>query len=614
MPGLLQPSTSWEQKKAEPVYSMGLLDLGDGRVMSGGLQLDMTNKRVVSTSFTSDWKCLRCPQHKLEPALKMCGAADSNCQKQVIIIADQSFPAVLPVAGHEGCLKIILVENGSLEGLMEELVKQVGNIRVPPGSAILAFSAAHLANVGVEQNVRDLVALEDKIKKKFRQETIFQPLPPVLLGGTDNTNLIRSLFKLSMWVEQYYVGDNCLDKTNMLARCILMELGRGEMSNIEMRRYALPVINSSQATRVWVSGGHDSRAVPCIISPLTHSMETKYVAGLVEEIRAKMALDLDPQPMVDRSLGEQAHPKSKVDILVVGSANAPQLATALRAKGKTFDVLTSKTWTISRAAAEHVAGQVKNVIQTEDPEIIVMQLIDTSSFYVRKEDGSRQLPTPGPDGVLHLEGEVVVCTRDTQFEHLRALKPLFDVVGRKRCVWVAPTPRYVVAGCCEDTSHAPNRRDNYFLDDIGAQLDTFKRNLKDHIHGLNKKNIKVADPSLDLRGMSLEEIWGTDPVNPTEGAMPKIADGILLMASKLLNRQQDNQQSAVPRGGGNTRPRGAQRGGSYRGGRGGQNRLQEYYDRQEYDNQNRGRWHDPSYANGGRGHRGGHRDYRARPY
>jgi hypothetical protein len=67
------------------------------------------------------------------------------------------------------------------------------------------------------------------------------------------------------------------------------------------------------------------------------------------------------------------------------------------------------------------------------------------------------------------------------------------------------------------------------------------------------------------------------------GAMPKIADRILLMASKLLNRQQDNQQSAVPRGGGNTRPRGDQRGGSYRGGRGGQNRLQEYYDRQEYD-------------------------------
>jgi hypothetical protein len=42
-------------------------------------------------------------------------AADSSCSKQVIVIADQSFPAVLPVSGQEGCLKIILVENGSLD-------------------------------------------------------------------------------------------------------------------------------------------------------------------------------------------------------------------------------------------------------------------------------------------------------------------------------------------------------------------------------------------------------------------------------------------------------------------------------------------------------------------
>jgi hypothetical protein len=341
-------------------------------------------------------------------------------------------------------------------------------------------------------------------------------------------------------------------------------------------------------------------------------METKYVAGLVEEIRAKMALDLDPQPMVEKTLGEQACPKRKVDILVVGSANAPRLATALRAKGKTCDILMTKTWKISRAAAEHVAGQVKDVIQNEDPEIIVMQLIDTSSFYIRKEDGSRQLPVAGPDGVLHLDGEVVVCTRDTQFEHLHALKPMFDVVGKKRCAWVAPTPRYVVASCCENPRHAPNRRDNYFLDDMGSQLDTFKRNLKDHIHGLNKKNIKVADPSLDLRGMTPEEIWGADPINPTPEAITKIADGVLLMAAKLLPRQQENQQSSVPRGGGSTRPRGGHRGGGYGGqGRGGQSNHQEYY---EYSNQNRGRWHDPSYAHGGRGHRGGHRDDRARPY
>jgi hypothetical protein len=62
-------------------------------------------------------------------------------------------------------------------------------------------------------------------------------------------------------------------------------------------------------------------------------METKFVTGLIEEIRAKMALDLDPHPIIDRALGEQARPRQKVDVLVVGAANAPLLAAALRAKG-----------------------------------------------------------------------------------------------------------------------------------------------------------------------------------------------------------------------------------------------------------------------------------------
>jgi hypothetical protein len=54
-------------KTADPVQGAGFLDLGYGRIMSGGLQLDMTNKCIVSTSFTADWKCLRCPQHTSGP-------------------------------------------------------------------------------------------------------------------------------------------------------------------------------------------------------------------------------------------------------------------------------------------------------------------------------------------------------------------------------------------------------------------------------------------------------------------------------------------------------------------------------------------------------------------
>jgi hypothetical protein len=272
----------------------------------------------------------------------------------------------------------------------------------------------------------------------------------------------------------------------------------------------------------------------------------------------------------------------------------------LRAKGKTVDVMESPFWTISRNSVQELAGQVKAVIAREEPELVIFQLIDNSSFYIRGEDGGRQLPRRTAED-HHLEGELFVCSRETQYEHLRTLRPLFDAVGKTNSLWLAPLPRYIVSGCCSNPRHAPNRMDPYFHDDMTAQLETFKRSIKDHIHSLQRKNIKVVDPNLDIRGMDPVDIWGEDPIKPQEEAAKKIVNGILLMASKFNDRppeQQQQRQSSEQRGRGRGAPRARGRG---RG------------SRTDYENRG-GRTHDPAYAHGGRGQRGGHMDYRARPY
>jgi hypothetical protein len=241
-----------------------------------------------------------------------------------------------------------------MDSLYEELIKQVGNRRVPPGSAVLSFSAAHLANVGLEQYTRDLITFEEKLLAKFGRETIFQPLPAILLGGTDNQDLIRSMLELSAWINIYYVGDNFLEESVLRAKCILLELGEKEQQHIPSRRYSLPMKESSKATRVWASEGEDGAAMPRTIKALTTSMEISYVQGLVKEIRAKMAIDLDSNPAVERTMGVQEHPKRKVEILLIGGHNTTSVATELRARGKTVDVISWPEWTISRGRGEAV--------------------------------------------------------------------------------------------------------------------------------------------------------------------------------------------------------------------------------------------------------------------
>jgi hypothetical protein len=172
----------------------GFVDLGDGRIMSGGLQLDMMNKKIVSTSFDAEWKCLRCGKHGDQPAFKTRGIPDSTCSRQVVILCDQSFPACLPADGQQECMKILLIENASVRDLIKIFLQKLGNRRVPPGSVILVFSATFLATVGLELYTMEMQEAERRIHNVLGRETIFQPLPPILLGGTSDSNLIRSLF------------------------------------------------------------------------------------------------------------------------------------------------------------------------------------------------------------------------------------------------------------------------------------------------------------------------------------------------------------------------------------------------------------------------------------
>jgi hypothetical protein len=169
------------------------------------------------------------------------------------------------------------------------------------------------------------------------KETIFQPHPPVLLGGTDNPDLVRAMFELVAWSDQYFAGIDYLEKSSLKAKQVIQQLGTGERSGLESRRYALPATKEKSK---WVSASEGAaRAMPCAVNPLTPNMETEYVRGLIGEMREKSALDLDPAPKLDRSLGPQMKTKRKIDILIVGSSNAQRMAAALRTKGKTSDVL-----------------------------------------------------------------------------------------------------------------------------------------------------------------------------------------------------------------------------------------------------------------------------------
>jgi hypothetical protein len=59
-----------------------MVDTGDGRLLTGGLKMALTDKRVITTSFNNNWTCTKCDQHQDRPALRLRGEVGSGAPRR----------------------------------------------------------------------------------------------------------------------------------------------------------------------------------------------------------------------------------------------------------------------------------------------------------------------------------------------------------------------------------------------------------------------------------------------------------------------------------------------------------------------------------------------------
>jgi hypothetical protein len=173
-------------------------------MISSHMKMALTNNTVISSSVDDNWLCSNCPQHKDRPALRQSGGGE----RQAIVLADQNFPGSLPVNSNMQCLKIIRIENSSLQDLVSTLFSMVGQRRLPGGSIVLMLLDCHLSNIGLEGYVLDHLAAEAKIQNRFGKETKIGLLPPLLLAGSTSPAAIRALHELLAWSEDFYQGSD----------------------------------------------------------------------------------------------------------------------------------------------------------------------------------------------------------------------------------------------------------------------------------------------------------------------------------------------------------------------------------------------------------------------
>jgi hypothetical protein len=84
------------------------------------------------------------------------------------ILSDQNFPPSLPVEMEGECLKVMRVEDGTLQELVTTFLEATRGFVVPAGSVVAIASASHLAWVGAAAYAQELVNAIHRLRAAFR--------------------------------------------------------------------------------------------------------------------------------------------------------------------------------------------------------------------------------------------------------------------------------------------------------------------------------------------------------------------------------------------------------------------------------------------------------------
>jgi hypothetical protein len=360
--------------------------------------------------------------------------------------------------------------------------------------------------------------VSDMVRELRRFDAIFEeglfaiPGVPILMEGCTSPELIRDLWDLMSWMK--HIGKLDLKR----GWCALMEslIGKGGGEGFQGNRRVkirLPDDLRSYPSRSWVSTG--GATLYNEVPPASSAREEKIVTGLLTDLNTIFDLGLDTKPDFTRQ--EHRAQGTKPKILVIGGSHAGRTGDEFEERG--YDVIRVCTpgWRPTKAGVQEILPKIENAktLLSED-DIVILHCLDNASYFSRTEDGGDAPIRRGDDGEFHVEGDLVLASKDRQLALFNTIEPILLLLALYKLLLTTPMPRFLYEGCCPLGDHGANRLEDGFEERLRVGLRDYRINIKNFAFMRNMRNIKVLDPSpvLTHEDEDGEDIWGMDPVHP----------------------------------------------------------------------------------------------------
>jgi hypothetical protein len=524
-----KPILNLNSGNMEPAADTGsMTTILDGRFRLVERYISLGQKQSWTYSFCAKTlECIGCKNHVNAQHFPRRGSNQKGV-RQVIWLTDDSMPPVLPVGGGQGCIKIVRLESGTLQELAEGLVRILSGRQVAAGSVVLLSSVANMAAAGTNGYVEDLVAAIKFLKSHLGDHITYGPLPNIMINGCSDGSVIRTSLEVAMWAMNVYRDSPALLQNSFrLLEKMLADRSVGELKPAARHVMRLPRPGGGSIT---VSSSWEM--LPQQICMTRVSKEEVAIVCMIDEIRDRLAVDLDPAPIINRwptVAALEANSEQYKTALVVGSSHAGKLAAALRKAGFNTEGIFQANWRPTRDNVWELEEKVRTKLEQKKIDVVIYCVLDNSVYYSLLDDGCTKTAFKDKTGKFHMEGDIIISSKSAQHALFKILQPLLEATGGKPSILCSPLPRYVKVGCCEEEGHMPNRRLRTFEHQLLGDLKETAENFRNFLFTSGNKLIKVLDPAVSWRGKDTSDIWGDDPIHPTEMAYGLMAEGAITL-------------------------------------------------------------------------------------
>ena len=470
----------------------------------------------------------------------------------VVAISDEFFPANIPGMDRGDCIRVIRVEEGTLQDVSRELLGMVKGWQVVPGTVFLLGSIGQLAKVGTEYYTQEWCRCREWIRRELG-EVMALPLLPLVTKEVVGENVTRPLLEFLSWFNDLDDSEAGFLKGVRRQYCsefLRMEGdGVGGADGDSLRNLMLPVDLHGEGLTRYKSRGWGR--IPEGLKAVDEDMEKILIGKLILGLSLEMKLSLATTVASVRTLSavrELEEGEKGMRIRVAGAANAAMTVAALTKKGVEASKVGGRGWNLSIEGDVEKALEGLRVPEVEK-DILVFYCLDNSSVFSMDRAGGSSLPKK-VGKAYHIEGRLVVVTGFTLEMLVESMLKIVKAARPALTIIVTPMPRYLEP-CC-----GPHRGKKTEAEMVVDQERIMKsvRNMKREVNQLlgraHARNMIVVSP-MEILGVKdeverIKEVM-RDGVHLSEESLDILVDSLLKKAEEhLVARKRGPTEKAGP--------------------------------------------------------------------